>query len=193
VQNYRENQGWDLNDDEIQLDLNNNLENEEKSDDHISNYSGLKKEEIEKILLAKEKELISRTNKLERLRENLILMTDNFNSEVISAEERETQLKQALSYDEEKVNQTVETSQLMDNNQTENVHQLPVKSNKHHSPIIIYFLLIFSLIYFTLLCICLYNRDKSNEETFEMVKKNTIETVCFMKIFLFEIFSLFNH
>ncbi len=65
------------------------------------------------------------------------------------------------------------------NNQNEN---MPLENNKRHSPLIIGFLLIYVLVYFGMLCVFLYNRDKSDEEIFKMFSllsflKKTIKTI----------------
>jgi hypothetical protein len=75
-------------------DLNSKLE---ETIQYYVRVINTQQEETEKILLIKEQEQSRLQTELERLKEHLIRMSDSFNNEAIIAEERENQLKLALS------------------------------------------------------------------------------------------------
>ena len=171
-----------MNEDDIQFDANVETSNTNLHDLN-SNLIFSNEMEKEKILLEKEHEKSSHTNELERIRDNFIKNVDKFKEAILF-----------LTKPEDKKSQNVELTNnslpKLESNQTENV---AVKERKRHSPVILSFLMIFTFIYFGLLCLCLYNRDKSNEETFEMYKKMFIDAMYFVKAFLLKKFSLLNN
>ena len=105
---YRENQDYRISNENTLLELSKSSSQFEKDkselnsklEEKIQYYVSLlssQKNEYEEIIFKKEQEQISLTNELERLRKHLIRMSESFNSEAIIAEEREKQLKLALS------------------------------------------------------------------------------------------------
>ena len=103
-----ENQDYRISNENLLLELSKSSSQFEKDkselnsklEETIQYYVSLlssQKNVYEEIIFNKEHEQTNLTNELERLRENLIRMSESFNSEAIIAEEREKQLKLALS------------------------------------------------------------------------------------------------
>ncbi len=136
--------------------------------------------EKEKILLDKEHDKVNQTNELEQIRDNFIKTAEKFKKAILF-------LKKPEEIKSENVELSNNPFLKLESNQTEN---FAVEERKRHSPVILSFLMIFTFIYFGLLCLCLYNRDKSNEETFEMYKKMLIDAMYFVKGFILKKFSL---